>query len=213
MFDGRLRPLIDPPLAIAGTWLAGRGITANQMTWLGFAFGLAAMAALAVRFDGLAAVLLLLNRLCDGLDGAVARVRGPTDLGGFLDIVLDFLVYSGLVLAFALGRPEHALAAAVLIFSFVGSGTSFLAFSIFAEKRKLSSDAQGRKSMVYVAGLAEGGETILVLLLICCLPALFPYIAYGFAALCGLTTVGRIAEGIRRFGTSGPDPRSRSPDP
>lgn len=200
MFDSRLRPLIDPPLAIAGAWLAGRGITANQMTWLGFAFGLAAMAALAVRFDWLAAALLLLNRLCDGLDGAVARVRGPTDLGGFLDIVLDFLIYSGLVLAFAVGRPDQAMAAAVLIFSFVGSGTSFLAFSIFAEKRKMTSTAQGQKSMVYVAGLAEGGETILVLLMICCFPSLFPYLAYGFAVLCGLTTVGRIAEGVRRFG-------------
>lgn len=199
MFDSQLRRLIDPPLNTTGRWLAARGITANQITWLGFAFGVLAMVALANRFDWLAVMLLIINRVCDGMDGAVARVQGPTDLGGFLDIVLDFLIYSGVVLAFAVGRPEHALPAATLIFSFVGSGSSFLAFSIFAEKRKLVTHAQGRKSMFYVAGLAEGGETILVLLLICIFPMFFAYIAYGYAILCGVTTIGRILEAQQRF--------------
>ena len=63
----------------------------------------------------------------DGLDGAVARHVGVTDLGGYLDIVLDFLIYSGIVFGFAVGRPDQALPAAFLIFSFVGTGTAFLA--------------------------------------------------------------------------------------
>ena len=66
-------------------------------------------------------MLLLLNRLLDGLDGAVARAAGSTDLGGFLDITMDFLVYSAIPFAFVLKDPGNALAAAFLIFSFVGT--------------------------------------------------------------------------------------------
>ena len=84
----------------------------------------------------LALALLLVNRLADGLDGAVARQTRLTDLGGFLDIVLDFIVYAGMVFAFALADPAaNALAAAFLLFAFMGTGSSFLAFAIMAAKR------------------------------------------------------------------------------
>ena len=124
---------------------------------LGFAVGLLAMAAIALGHSALGLVLFLLNRLADGLDGAVARQTRLTDLGGFLDIVLDFILYSGVVFAFAVRDPARdALAAAFLIFSFVGTGTSFLAFAIMAAKRGLSSEARGRKSLYYLGGLDRG---------------------------------------------------------
>lgn len=199
MLDSYLRPLIDPPLDRAGRRLAAWGVTANAVTLVGFGFGVAAMAALAVRADLLALALLAANRLCDGLDGAVARHRGASDFGGYLDIVLDFLVYSGVVFAFAVGRPEHALAAAFLIFSFVGTGASFLAFAVFAAKRGLTTERRGAKSLYYLGGLAEGGETILALAAICLLPDAFPWIAYGFGALCWLTTLGRVLAARQAF--------------
>lgn len=197
MFDARLRRWIDPPLARAGRRIAGFGIDAGQVTWAGFLLGVLACAALALRWDLVALLLFWANRLADGLDGAVARAGAPTkggaDYGGYLDIVLDFLIYSGMVLAFAIGRPEHALWAAVLIFSFVGTGSSFLAYAILAAKRGLETTARGRKSFFHAVGLAEGGETILALSLICVWPAAFPWIAGAFAALCGVTTIARIA--------------------
>jgi phosphatidylglycerophosphate synthase len=194
MLDARLRRLIDPPLERLARPLAARGLSANATTLTGFALGLAAMAAIALGsyLPGLA--LLLLNRLCDGLDGAIARRRGLSDLGGFLDILLDFIVYAGIPFAFALADPAaNALPAAFLILSFVGTGTAFLAFAAMAAKRGLSTDLRGKKSLYYLGGLTEGTETILVFVLACLLPGWFPAIAWIFGTLCWLTTATRTA--------------------
>jgi phosphatidylglycerophosphate synthase len=193
MLDARLRRLIDPPLERLATPLAARGLSANAATITGFAFGLAAMALIAFEayLPGLA--LLLLNRLFDGLDGAIARQRGLSDLGGFLDILLDFIVYAGIPFAFALADPTvNALPAAFLTFSFVGTGASFLAFAAMAAKRGLSTDLRGKKSLYYLGGLTEGTETIFVFVLACLLPGWFPAIAWIFGGLCWLTTATRI---------------------
>lgn len=193
MLDARLRRLIDPPLERLSAPLADIGLSANALTLIGFALGLGAIAAIALRLYLLGLALLLLNRLFDGLDGALARRSGLTDLGGFLDIVLDFIVYSGVPFAFALADPAaNGLPAAFLIFSFVGTGSSFLAFAIMAAKRGLSTELRGRKSLYYLGGLTEGTETVGALALACVLPHWFPLIAYVFGALCWLTTATRI---------------------
>ena len=198
MLDARLRRLIDPPLDRLSAPLAARGVSANAVTVAGFALGLAAAAAIASRAWLLGLALLLLNRLCDGLDGAVARRRGLTDLGGFLDIVLDFLIYAAVPFAFALADPAaNGLAAAFLIFSFVGTGSSFLAYAIMAARRGVSTELRGRKSLYYLGGLTEGTETILAFVLACLWPALFPGIALIFGLLCWLTTATRIAVAVQ----------------
>ncbi len=199
MLDPLMRRVIDPPLEHAGRWLARSGVSANAVTWFGFSLGLAAIAALAVQLYIPALVLILANRIADGLDGAVARHRGPTDLGGYLDIVLDFLFYSGVIFGFALGRPEDALAAAFLIFAFAGTGTSFLAYAILAAKRGLTTEIRGRKSLYYLGGLTEGSETITLLVAICLFPEAFPWLAIVFGILCWLTTAGRITAAIQTF--------------
>ena len=194
MLDARLRRLIDPPLERLATPLAAHGFSANAATLAGFAFGLAAMAAIALEAYLLGLALLLLNRAFDGLDGAIARQLGLTDLGGFLDILLDFIVYSGIPFAFALADPAaNALPAAFLIFSFIGTGSSFLAFAIMAAKRGLATDLRGKKSLYYLGGLTEGTETIFVFVLACLLPSWFPAVAWIFGTLCWLTTATRIA--------------------
>jgi phosphatidylglycerophosphate synthase len=194
VLDARLRRLIDPPLDRLSAPLAAHGLSANAVTIAGFVIGLGAALAIAERAYMLGLGLLLLNRLFDGLDGAVARHRGLTDLGGFLDIVLDFLIYSAVPFAFALADPDaNALPAAFLIFSFVGTGSSFLTFAIMAAKRGIATDLRGRKSLYYLGGLTEGAETIGALVLACLWPALFPWIALAFGLLCWLTTATRIA--------------------
>jgi len=193
VLDARLRRLVDPPLDRAAAALARAGVGADALTLAGFAVGIAGCAALALRLDLLALALILANRVTDGLDGAVARRVGPTDLGGFLDIVCDFVFYAAVPFAFAVGRPEHALAAAFLVLSFVGTGSSFLAFAVFAARRGLSTDARGRKSLYYLGGLTEGTETIAVLAAVCLFPAAFPWLAWGFGALCWITTLSRVA--------------------
>jgi phosphatidylglycerophosphate synthase len=196
MLDARLRRLIDPPLDRLCAPLARHGLSADLATIVGFAAGLAAMAAIAGEAYGLGLGFLLLNRLLDGLDGALARRTGITDRGGFLDIVCDFIVYAGVPMAFALADPAaNALPAAFLIFSFIGTATSFLAFAIMAAKRGMTTELRGKKSLYYLGGLTEGSETVLAFVLACLWPAWFPLIAWTFGALCWLTTAIRVAIG------------------
>lgn len=199
MFDAALRPLVDRILNPVGRMLERSGVSANQVTVVGFGFGVAAAVAVASGSTVIAAGLLAANRLCDGLDGAVARARGPTDLGGFLDITLDFITYSGIVFAFAIADPANAIAAAFLIFSFVGTGTSFLAFALIAQKRDISTDIRGEKSFFYLGGLTEGLETIIFLMSVIMLPSLFNPLAWIFGALCWITTATRIYHAVRRL--------------
>ena len=200
MLDGRLRPLIDPPLHWCARRLVGLGADANTVTLVGFCAGLAAAVALAGQAYGLALVLFAFNRLADGLDGAVARATqsasveegAGTDFGGYLDIICDFIIYSAMPFGFAVGHPDQAVAAAFLIFSFMGTGSTFLTFAIFAQKHGLSTDHQGRKVLYYLGGLTEGAETITVMVAICLFPDAFALIAWGYGALCWITTVTRI---------------------
>ena len=126
-------------------------------------------------------------------------MRGPTDLGGYLDIVCDFILYSGWAFAFALADPAHAIPAAFLMLSFMGTGSSFLAYAIFAAKRGITTEIQGSKSLYYLGGLTEGTETILIFMAFCLAPQYFPVLAYAFAAACWITTVSRILAAARSF--------------
>ena len=199
MLDSYLRPLIDPPLNVIARTLVKTGITANMLTAIGFSLSLCAFAALAFQAYAIAILFIVLSRLMDGLDGPVARQSQATDLGGYLDIVSDFIFYSGAVFFFAVGRPETALAAAFLIFSFMGTASSFLAYAIVAAKRGINHERQGKKSFFYAAGIAEGTESIFVLILICLIPSYFSWIACIFGGLCWMTTAGRARLAIRDF--------------
>jgi len=199
MMDAALRPWIEPPLARLAEWLDDR-ISANAVTIAGFGVGVAAMIAVMWQAYILALLGVVINRLADGLDGAIARRSGVSDLGGYLDITLDFIFYAGMVFAFAVADPQgNALAAAFLIFSFIGTGCSFLAFAIMAARRKLESSVRGKKSFYYLGGLTEGSETIALLVTICLLPWAFAPIAWVFGALCWVTTASRIAMACEAF--------------
>ena len=198
MLDPLMRRLIDPPLNKAACYWPSV-ITANQITIIGFGVGLAACWAVASHAYELALLLLIINRLGDGLDGAVARRNGATDLGAYLDIVADFLLWSLLPLAFIVGAPQNAVAAAVLLSSFAMSMVVFLAFAIMAEKRGVSTESQGKKSFFYMAGLAEGTETIGFFVILCLWPGAFVPLAVIFGVLCLFTTGARMALARRVF--------------
>ena len=199
MFDAKLRPLIDPPLNAVGGALARAGIGANRVTFAGLLVGLTGAAAIAVEQFWLGLALVLANRIIDGLDGAVARVNGPTDLGGYFDIVADFAFYVSIPVAFGVADPANTLPALVLTASFVLTGTSFLAFAAIAAKRGDETVAHGRKSFFYSTGLAEGAETIAVFAAMCIFPAWFTPLAYGYAALCLLTVIQRSLMARKQF--------------
>ena len=205
MLDRALIAWSRPALERGARVLRGWGVHADSVTWLGFALGVAAAAAIVVETYAVGLGLMLASRLCDGLDGALARLTRPTDRGAFIDIALDFLFYASIPLAFALAQPAvRALPAAVLLAAFIGTGSSFLAFAVFAERRGLASDAYPRKGLFYLGGLTEASETLMCFALMCLWPQLFAWWAYGFAAMCALTIVGRLLAGWRALA----DPRS-----
>ena len=201
MLDGMLKRRLDPMLSRLAAGLQRTGMSANAVTAAGLGLGLAAALAIALGHFGTGLGLILVSRLCDGLDGTLARLRQqPTDLGGYLDIVFDYIFYGAIPLAFALADPAgNSLPAAVLLMSFYANGASFLGFAIIAAKRGLSTDARGQKSLYFTTGLAEASETLLVFALACLFPAWFPWLAYGFAALCFVTCASRIALATRLF--------------
>tara|TARA_A100000171_G_C2123244_1_gene141999 strand:+ start:936 stop:1538 length:603 start_codon:yes stop_codon:yes gene_type:complete len=199
MLDAHLRPLIDPPLNRAGIWLSKQGITPNGVTLTGFCFGLIACFLIMQEFYYSALFFLVLNRLSDGLDGGIARAKGASDFGGFLDICCDFIIYAGFVFSVALAQPENTFPALFLIFSFIGPITSFLAYAIIAEKQRLTTTRQGKKSFYYLGGLCEGTETFFMLVIICLIPAYFSLIAYTFGGLCWITTIGRVLQAWQDF--------------
>jgi phosphatidylglycerophosphate synthase len=201
MLDKAIQRALKPLMTRAARGLVRLGVGADAISLAGFAVGMGAAAAIALQHYGVGLVLLLISRLMDGLDGAVARATQPTDRGGFLDITLDFLFYASIPLAFAIAEPaQNALPAAVLLAAFIGTGSSFLAFAAVAEKRKLQSLALPDKSFYFLGGLTEATETILAFTAMCLWPAAFPLIAYGFAVLCGITIAMRIVWGWQRFG-------------
>lgn len=194
MLDGKMRRIIGPGLDAIGRRLAAAGIGADAVTLAGFALAVAAAAAIAVHWYWTGLALLAASRLADGLDGAVARASGKTDYGGFLDIVLDFGFYGGVPLGFVIADPAaNAVAGAVLIFSFYVNGASFLAYAVMAERRGLTSDARGEKSLFFTTGLAEATETNIVLAAMCVVPSAFAWLAYAFAGVCLFTALSRIA--------------------
>lgn len=201
MLDGWMRRIIDAPLNRAGRRLAALGIGADAVTLAGLGLGLVAAALIAARAPALWALApLLASRLADGLDGGVARARGKTDFGGFLDITCDFLFYGAIPLAFVLRDPANGAAGAFLLCSFYVNGASFLGYAILAEKRGLTTRARGEKSLYFTAGLLEGTETIAFFTLLCLWPGGFMPLSWAFGALCFATALGRVLLARRVFG-------------
>nr|WP_245197689.1 CDP-alcohol phosphatidyltransferase family protein [Jiella mangrovi] len=196
-----MRRRIDPPVERLAARFVAWGVGANTVTVAGLGIGLLGAVAIASGAVLLGLFLLLASRLCDGLDGAIAKKTQPTDLGGYLDIVFDFVFYGAIPLAFAVLDPaSNAVPAAVLLLTFYANGASFLAYAILAEKRRITTDVRGRKAFFFTTGLAEASETIIAFCLFCLFPAWFPVIAYGFAAMTAWTFAARVWLAVRTFG-------------
>ena len=200
MFDRVALKITKPAVDWAARLIVKCGFSADQVTLIGFGVGIFGSLLIALGFAMVGLLPLLLGRILDGLDGAVARQTKQSDRGAFMDIALDFLFYASVPLAFAVVDPLHnALSAAVLLAAFVGTGTSFLAYATLAEKRGEKSTAYPSKSFYYLGGLTEGTETIATFALMCLFPQHFALLAYIYAMLCTLTTITRIIAGWQNF--------------
>ena len=200
MFDAHLHPLSRAICDRLARPLHERRISATAMSLAGFLIGMMAVPAIASGFHGAGLALILTNRLADGLDGALARRQGPSARGAFLDITLDFFFYGSVPFAFALADPaSNAIAAALLLLGFIGTGSSFLAFESLAARTGQTNPAYGPKGIYYLEGLTEGAETIGFFIAFCLWPAHFALLANIFAGLCLVTTLLRWKRGFDHF--------------
>lgn len=183
----RLRPAIEPVAAL----LDRRGVSAGMVTGAGLLVGVGACVAAALAAWSAALVLWLLNRALDGLDGAVARRRGPTDLGGMLDLLADFVVYGGFVVGVAIAVPDARVACTVLLAAYLLNNVALLSFASLVEKRGLQYGDE--RSLRFTAGLTEGTETIIAYSAFCIVPGHAAAVAWIFSALVLITVAQRVA--------------------
>ena len=192
MFDRQIQKYTQKPLQyIAKLFL--KFISPNHMTLIGFSFGVLMCLSIIIDQYLLAIIFLFLNRLADGLDGTMARLQTPTPLGGYLDIVLDFLIYGGFVLSFGITEQNNTLLSMILLFCYIGTGSTFLAKAAILPSltnQNLKEDIP--KSFHYAVGLVEGTETIVFMVLCLLFPNLFIYFSFIFIILCLITIVFRI---------------------
>jgi phosphatidylglycerophosphate synthase len=179
--------------------VAKAGVSANALTILGAIFGVGAGVCITQGGFSAALVFIIVNRFLDGLDGAVARINGPTEMGGYLDTLADFLFYVVVPVAFAIWAPANQLPALLLIASFTLTAVSFLGFAAIAARRGEEMGAHGPKAFIYSTGLMEGGETIAFFILFCLFPAFFPTLALVFAGLCVVTVLQRVFVAAKTF--------------
>ena len=199
MFDRQFQNFTQKPLQyIAKLFL--KFISPNQMTLIGFGFGILMCISIVIDQYLIGVIFLSLNRLCDGLDGVMARLTAPTPLGGYLDIVLDFLVYGGFVLSFGITDQNNTFLSMVLLFCYIGTGTTFLAkAAILPSLNHQNKNIDIPKSFYYVVGLVEGSETIVFMLLCLLFPNMFIYLSSTFIVLCVITFVIRMFVCYKEF--------------
>ena len=192
MFDRQIQKYTQKPLQyIAKLFL--KFISPNHMTLIGFSFGVSMCLSIIIDQYLIAIIFLFLNRFSDGLDGAMARLQNPTPLGGYLDIVLDFLIYGGFVLSFGITEQNNTLLSMVLLFCYIGTGSTFLAkAAILPSLTNQNLNEEIPKSFNYAVGLVEGTETIVFMVLCLLFPNLFIYFSFIFIILCLITIVFRI---------------------
>jgi phosphatidylglycerophosphate synthase len=202
MFDPALRRLKDRILHPVARALPG--ISPGWLTAAGLALGLAsAWAAWHGRFMP-ALGLWLANRTLDGLDGIVARLHGRvSDLGGYLDLVADFVVYASIPAALAL-RPgaDAALlpATVILLAAFYVNTISWTVAAALLEKRAVDPGVPRPVTSVAIPeGLISGGETVLFYGLFLILPEHQVPLFYTMAGLTALTVLQRVLWAGRAF--------------
>ena len=194
MFDHLLRGLKDRLLMPLAMLL--RGVSPNLLSVVALAFGLGAAAAAARGAWGLGLALWIANRVTDGLDGTVARAANrQTDFGGYLDILLDFVVYAAIPLGFAIQSADRLvlLGAVALEGIFFVNACSWMYLSAVLEKRASGARVTGELTTVTMPpALVAGFETVVFFALFYLFPTRVPTLFALMTGLVGVNVVQRL---------------------
>ena len=194
MLDHLLRGFKDRLLGPLATLF--RGVAPNVLTLIAFVFGIAAALA-AWQGLWLAGLLLwTLNRITDGLDGTVARIaERQTDFGGYLDILLDFIVYATIPIGFAIQSVDRSVLVwtAVLEATFFVNACSWMYLSAVLEKRASGAGVTGELTTVTMPpALVAGFETVVFFGLFFAFPAHLVLLFGAMSVLVGINVIQRL---------------------
>ena len=194
MFDHLLRGLKDRLLMPLAMLL--RGVSPNLLSVVALVFGLGAAVAAARGAWGVGLALWIANRVTDGLDGTVARATNrQTDFGGYLDILLDFVVYAAIPLGFAIQSADRLvlLGAVALEGIFFVNACSWMYLSAVLEKRASGARVTGELTTVTMPpALVAGFETVVFFALFYLFPTRLPTLFALMTALVGVNVVQRL---------------------
>ena len=192
MLDKKFNLFFKPILTKIARVLLKREFTSNKITLFGFILGIFSFIFLSLGMIYIALLFFILNRIFDGVDGTLARLSEPTDLGGFYDIISDFFIYALLPLGFIFFDKNNFLSMSFLLTSFIGTCSTFLTTAWIFEKKKIQIEKLSKKSFYYSEGLIEGTETIFLFILMFIFYEVASFIAWIFGVLCFITALIRV---------------------
>lgn len=197
MFDASLRRAKDrigEPLAARM-----RPVAPATITVLALLTGLGCAVCAVMGLTVVSLLLWLLSRGLDGLDGLLARqYNKQSDFGGYLDILLDYVVYAAVPLGLVLGHPaqQNYLALALMLAAFYINSASWMMLAAILEKRsaEFASDPANQRGMTTVvmpAGLVGATETIIAYSLFLLFPNILAPLFLIFSGLVAITILQR----------------------
>ncbi len=140
-------------------------------------------------------IFWILNRIFDGLDGSLARERGKaSELGGFLDLLSDFIIYSLLPISIAYGQskmnPDFVDWRAVAILEATFHVNNFVLFYIAAVAAK--RDEKELTSVTMRPALIEGFESGLLFTAMLMYPYYITWLSWGMSAAVTVGVIQRV---------------------
>lgn len=182
------------------------GFTGKQVTVLAIIVMVAMVWTIGHGYFLAGLALILLNRFLDAIDSALTAHHYPaeytantdTDFRTYIDILLDYLFYAAVPLAFAIFDERHnGLASAFIVLTFMTSAVSFLSITALAGKRGIQIPTLGPRAFLPLPGLPRGIEVLLFFVVICLFASFYDVLTYGFAIICWLGIIGRIYQAKR----------------
>lgn len=173
------------------------------LTLLALVTGILASVAASRTQWALAFSLWIANRFLDGLDGTQARVHGrQSDFGGYLDILLDFVVYAAIPIGIATGANTIAvwLATAVLLGGYFVNAASWMYLSAMLEQRGAGARTRNELTSVTMPrGLVAGTETVVFFSLFLLFPAWYTTLAWTMTGGVAIGIVQRVVWAARHL--------------
>ena len=165
-----------------GSYLSQAHISANMITALGVLFALLGLNFASLGNFQLTLLCFIINRLCDILDGAIARCTHQSRFGAFFDMCADLISYALFVWGFILYAPSSfAAGGSFLLLSFFANVVTLLSYAIISKQKFL--DLHSSLKPLYSINVFNYTDMFFAVFLICLIPHWFIPISIFFGLL------------------------------